>query len=71
VTNGHIVADVLTIAGETEIRNPNGKITAFISPSLNANIEMRTTNGRVSVSGIEPTMISRTDDMTYFGWGAG
>lgn len=63
VTNGNIVADIHTIAGGTKIQNTNGRITVAISPALNANLEMRTTNGAISVGGIETTS-TRTDDNT-------
>lgn len=65
VANGNIVADIHAIAGDTTIKNTNGRITVGIDPALNANLEMRTTNGEISVSGVEPTTITRTDNKTY------
>lgn len=52
-TNGKIEAHVLDIREDIDIRCTNGGITVYIDPSLDANIEMETTNGHISMNEIE------------------
>ncbi|GAB7016574.1 DUF4097 family beta strand repeat-containing protein [Methanogenium cariaci] len=52
VSNGNIVAEIYDIRNGATIKTINGEITVSINPSLNAAIEMKTTNGIISVKGI-------------------
>ncbi|WP_167880925.1 DUF4097 family beta strand repeat-containing protein [Methanococcoides sp. AM1] len=52
-TNGRIEAHILDIRDDVDIRCTNGAIILFIDPSLDADIEMETTNGHISISEVE------------------
>ncbi|WOF16014.1 DUF4097 domain-containing protein [Methanoplanus sp. FWC-SCC4] len=52
VSNGNIIVEIFDIKGDVNIKCINGKITAYIIPSLNADIEMKTMNGIISVENI-------------------
>lgn len=52
-TNGKIEAHVLDIREDVDIRCTNGGITIYIDPSLDADVEMKTTNGHISMNEVE------------------
>lgn len=55
-TNGNIFAQVLDFEDDIKIKTTNGNIDLEMNPSLNADIEMRTSNGKISVKDITLTL---------------
>lgn len=51
-SNGRINAEIFDFKDDVDITSSNGKISVYINPSLNVDIEMKTSNGQISVSGI-------------------
>lgn len=51
-SNGEINVEVLDFINNSTISTSNGGISVYINPSLNADIEMTTSNGKISLSGI-------------------
>jgi hypothetical protein len=51
-SNGDIYVEILDIQGDVSISSSNGKVVAYILPTLECTIDMDTSNGDVSVSGI-------------------
>ena len=51
-SNGRIYAEIFDFKDDIDIRSSNGRITVYINPSLNADIEMTTSNGQISISGL-------------------
>lgn len=51
-SNGLIDAEVRSLDADTLATTSNGAVRLLIDPSLNATIEARTSNGRVTVSGL-------------------
>jgi DUF4097 and DUF4098 domain-containing protein YvlB len=49
-SNLGIYAEVYDFKENISISTSNGKITIYLNPSLNADIEMTTSNGRISIS---------------------
>ena len=47
-SNGAIFAEVFDIEEDVDITVTNGQITVYVNPSLNADIELKTTNGKIS-----------------------
>ncbi|MEL4304552.1 DUF4097 family beta strand repeat-containing protein [Methanococcoides sp. LMO-2] len=52
-TNGKIEAHILDIKEDVDVRCTNGGIILYIDPSLDADIEMETTNGHISMNEVE------------------
>ena len=55
-SNLGIYAEVYDFQGNISISTSNGGITVYINPSLNADIEMTTSNGQISISGLSLNM---------------
>ncbi|UCD12884.1 MAG: DUF4097 family beta strand repeat protein [Thermoplasmatales archaeon] len=51
-SNGEIYAEIFDFQKNITISTSNGGIKLYINPSLNANIEMTTSNGQISIRGI-------------------
>lgn len=51
-SNGNINAEIFDINDEVSISSSNGNVVVYIVPTLNATIDMQTSNGDASVSGI-------------------
>jgi len=51
-SNGGIYAEIYDFKEDISISTSNGRIEVYINPLLNADIEMTTSNGQVSLSGI-------------------
>lgn len=51
-SNGAITAEVADFHDDTHIETSNGPITIYLNPSLNATIEMTTSNSKITVEGI-------------------
>ena len=51
-SNKEITAELFDFQDNITIETSNGGITIFINPLLNAEIEMQTSNGQISISGI-------------------
>ena len=51
-SNGEIYVEIFDFKADANIGSSNGRIRAYINPSLNADIEMRTSNGQISISGV-------------------
>jgi DUF4097 and DUF4098 domain-containing protein YvlB len=49
-SNGEIYAEIFSFNENISISTSNGEITVYINPLLNADIEMKTSNGRISIS---------------------
>lgn len=60
-SNGEIYAEIFDFKDDVNITSSNGRITVYINPSLNADIEMITSNGEISVSGVTLT-ITRSEE---------
>jgi DUF4097 and DUF4098 domain-containing protein YvlB len=60
-SNGEIHTEIFDFKDDVNITSSNGKITVYINPSLNADIEMRTSNGDISMSGVTLT-ITRSEE---------
>ena len=52
-TNGKIEAQILDIKNDVDIRCTNGAVIIHIDPSLDAEIEVETTNGQISMNEVE------------------
>ncbi|NYT19817.1 MAG: DUF4097 domain-containing protein, partial [Methanosarcinales archaeon] len=52
-TNGKIEAQILDIKDDVDIMCTNGAIIIYIDPSLDAEIEVETTNGYISMNEVE------------------
>ena len=50
--NMGITAEIFDFQENINIGTSNGRITLYIDPSLNADIEMQTSNGQITISGI-------------------
>jgi len=50
-TNGRITAEIFDIQDDVDIQTTNGRITLFIKPTLNASIQIATTNGEITIEG--------------------
>jgi len=55
-SNGEIHAEIFDFKDDVNITSSNGRITVYINPSLNAELEMKTSNGEISVSGVTLTI---------------
>jgi hypothetical protein len=51
-SNGAITADVSDFHGTMSIETSNAGITVYLNPSLNAIIDMSTSNGKITVEGV-------------------
>jgi DUF4097 and DUF4098 domain-containing protein YvlB len=51
-SNGHVTVEVFDFKEDISISSSNGKVVVYILPSLNATIDLQTSNGDVSVSGV-------------------
>jgi hypothetical protein len=51
-SNGAIIAEVADFQENIAIETSNGPVTVYLNPSLNATIEMRTSNSKITVEGI-------------------
>jgi hypothetical protein len=51
--NGDIDVDITSFSGDVEVATTNGDIEIALSPSLDADIDARTGNGTVTVTGLE------------------
>ncbi|MFC4543010.1 DUF4097 domain-containing protein [Halosolutus amylolyticus] len=61
-TTGRIEADVPSIDGDTLISASTGRITAAVSPELDAELEVRTNTGRIDVDELEMDEATVRDD---------
>ena len=59
-SNGVINTEIYDFQENITISTSNGGITVYINPSLNADIEMETSNGQITISGI--TLNLKTDE---------
>jgi len=60
-SNGRIYAEVFDFKDDIIISTSNGGIDVYIYPFLNADIEMTTSNGQISISGISLNITSSED----------
>ncbi len=51
-SNGIINTEIYDFQQNITISTSNGRITVYINPSLNADIEMETSNGQITITGI-------------------
>ena len=61
-SNGIITAEVQNFRGDVKIQSSNGHIKVYINPSLNADLYMTTSNGKISIH--ELTLDLTTDENT-------
>jgi len=59
-SNGAIITEIYDFQENITISTSNGGITVYINPSLNADIEMETSNGQITISDI--TLNLTTDE---------
>ncbi len=52
-SNGHIYAEIFSFKENISLNTSNGGISVYINPSLNVDIEMKTSNGAISISGLQ------------------
>lgn len=52
-SNGNIKSEISNVKTDVNITTSNGSIELFIRPNLNANIEAKTSNGKISVHDIQ------------------
>jgi len=62
-SNGHITVEVFDFLENINISSSNGNVVVYIIPSFNTTIDMQTSNGDVSVSGI--TLDKTLDEDTH------
>jgi len=60
-SNGRIYAEIFDFIDDIMISTSNGGIDIFINPLLNADIEMTTSNGQISISGISLNVTNSED----------
>jgi hypothetical protein len=60
-SNGDIYVEVFDFQENITISTSNGGISVYISPVLNADIEMTTSNGQVSISGLSLDLTTNED----------
>jgi DUF4097 and DUF4098 domain-containing protein YvlB len=70
-SNGRIRAEIQEIQDDIRIKTSNGSIELYVSPDLNATIEMKTSNGKITIQGIEiiASELSKTKLKGKFGNG--
>lgn len=51
-SNGEIYVEIFDFKDNIKIESSNGRIRVYINPLLNANIEMSTSNGQISINGL-------------------
>jgi DUF4097 and DUF4098 domain-containing protein YvlB len=51
-SNGLINTEIFDFQDDISISTSNGAITVYINPSLNADIDMETSNGQISITGM-------------------
>lgn len=61
-SNGSIKAEIPVMTQDAQIKTSNGAITLYLSPELQANLDLDTSNAKITISGIEivTTEISKT-----------
>lgn len=52
-SNGNIYAEIFNFKENISLDTSNGGISVYIDPLLNADIEMKTSNGDISISGVQ------------------
>lgn len=52
-SNGSIRVEISDVKGDCTVATSNGSIELYVSSNLNADLEMRTTNGEVSIHDVE------------------
>jgi DUF4097 and DUF4098 domain-containing protein YvlB len=62
--NGRITVDILNIQEDIEISTSNGRITTYINPNLDIEIDATTSNGVISMTGL--TLNITTSEDTHF-----
>jgi DUF4097 and DUF4098 domain-containing protein YvlB len=60
-SNGRIYAEIFDFIDDITISSSNGGIEIYINPQLNADIEMTTSNGQISISGISLNVTNSED----------
>jgi DUF4097 and DUF4098 domain-containing protein YvlB len=61
-SNGEIYAEIFSFKENISVDSSNGGITLYINPLLNADVEMTTSNGQISISGLSlNTTVSEED----------
>lgn len=51
-SNGDIIANISDFKDNSKVSSSNGEITLYLNPSLNAEIYMRTSNGKISTGDV-------------------
>jgi DUF4097 and DUF4098 domain-containing protein YvlB len=59
-SNGNVNVEVFDFIEDIEISSSNGNVVVYILPTLNATIDMQTSNGKISISGV--TLDKSLDD---------
>ena len=61
-SNGAINAEIFDFQKDVDIKTSNGGITVYINPSLDADIEMGTSNGKISVNDVTLALTSSEEN---------
>jgi DUF4097 and DUF4098 domain-containing protein YvlB len=62
-SNGRIQVEISEMQEDAQIKTSNGAIELYVSPDVHANIEMKTSNGKITIQEIEiiTSELSRTE----------
>lgn len=64
-SNGSMRVEIFDVKGDCNVTTSNGSVELYVSPNLNADVEMRTTNGKVSIHDVQVvTSESSSERMT-------
>jgi hypothetical protein len=69
--NGNIDVDIISFNDDVEIATNNGDIEISLNPSLDADIDARTENGTITVTGVEFSNVRRSRNRLTGQLGAG
>jgi DUF4097 and DUF4098 domain-containing protein YvlB len=60
-SNGRIFAEIFNFGEDIDFKTSNGRITVYINPTLNADIELETSNGEIDISGLTLNLTQSND----------
>lgn len=62
-TNGNVEAEIRVLDGDATVESVNGNVEAWIAPELDAELRAQSSQGTVSVEGLDLGDVTRTDDL--------
>ena len=60
-SNGGITAEIFDFQDDIQISTSNGKIEIYLNPELDADLELRTSNGMVTITGLSVNLTTSED----------